>query len=319
MVVTAPVVSTRPRAALVDPASLMRIASLQLRAKVVIDGLLRGIHRSVRHGFSAEFTEYRQYVDGDDLRYLDWRVLARSDRYYLKKFEDETALKCHLLVDHSRSMGYGSVGYTKAEYAATLAATLAQFLLAQGDGVGLVTFSDRIDQAVPPKNRHGHLRRLLHVLERAPVGTATDLAAPLDHLAKLRLRRGLLVLISDLLAPTEHLAKHLSHLRASGHDLVIIQVIDPAERDFPFTGPALFEDVESSRRLHVDPATVGDEYRRRFAEHTAAIRTIADGLAVEFLQVVTDRPLADALFAFVSNRERRGRTVRRRTAAGAGA
>src|SRR5688572_10600007 len=177
MVVTSPVVSAPPRAGVIDPASLMRIASLQLRARVVIDGLLRGIHRSVRHGFSAEFTEYRSYVHGDDLRYLDWRVLARSDRLYLKKFEDETALRCHLLVDHSRSMGYGSLGYTKADYAGTLAATFAQFLLAQGDAVGLVTFSDRIDQAVPPKNRHGHLRRLLSVLGRAPHGTATDLAA----------------------------------------------------------------------------------------------------------------------------------------------
>jgi uncharacterized protein (DUF58 family) len=306
----------RPRAGLVDPAALMRIAALELRARVVIDGLLRGIHRSVRHGFSAEFTEYRPYVEGDDLRHLDWRVLARSDRLYLKKFEDETALKCHLVVDHSRSMGYGSTGYTKAAYAATLSATFAQFLLAQGDAVGLVTFTDRIDQAVPPKNRHGHLRRLLHVLERTPLGTATDLSAPLEHLARLRLRRGLLVILSDLLAPTDGMAKQLAHLRAGGHDVVIVQVIDPAERDFTFTTPVLFEDVESARRLHIDPATVGDEYRQRFAAHTARVRAIAEAEGAEFHQVATDRPLAEALFTFLTARECRGRLVRRRGAAG---
>lgn len=297
----------------------MRIASMELRAKVVVDGLYRGIHRSSRHGFSTEFTEYRQYVDGDDLRYLDWRVLARSDRHYIKKFEDETSLRCHLVVDHSRSMGYGSLGYSKAAYAATLAATLGQFLFAQGDAVGLVTFGDQVDQVIPARNRHGHLRRVMQALELQPNGNATDLGAPLQRLAEMQLRRGLLVLVSDLFAPLDTLANRLSHLRASGHDLVIFQVFDPAERDFTFDAPALFEDSESRQRLYIDPAAARDEYCRRFRDHSDAIRAVAAQLTVDFHPVATDRPLADALFAFMNDRQRRGRVIQRRAARGGGA
>lgn len=294
----------------------MRIASMELRAKVVVDGLYRGIHRSSRHGFSTEFTEYRQYVEGDDLRYLDWRVLARSDRQYIKKFEDETSLRCNLLVDHSRSMGYGSLGYTKADYGATLAATLAQFLFAQGDAVGLVTFDDHVDQLIPARNRHGHLRRIMHGLEQQPKGAATDLGAPLQHIAEMQMRRGLLVLVSDLFAPIDTLTKRLSHLRASGHDLVIFQVFDPAERDFTFDTPALFEDSESKQTMYIDPAAAREEYCRRFREHSEAVRTIASQLTVDFHLAPTDRPLAEALFEFMNDRQRRGRVIRRRTASG---
>ncbi len=306
--------ATERNGGLVDPASLMRIASMELRAKVVVDGLYRGIHRSSRHGFSTEFTEYRQYVDGDDLRYLDWRVLARSDRHYIKKFEDETSLRCNLLVDHSRSMGYGSLGYTKADYAATLAATLAQFLFAQGDAVGLVTFDDHVDQLIPARNRYGHLRRIMHGLEQQSGGAATDLGAPLQHIAEMQMRRGLLVLVSDLFAPIDTLSKRLSHLRASGHDLVIFQVFDPAERDFTFEAPALFEDSESKQKLYVDPATAREDYCRRFRDHSEAVRTIASQLTVDFHPAPTDRPLAEALFEFMNDRQRRGRVIQRRGA-----
>ena len=305
-----------PNGGLIDPASLMRIKSMQLRAKVVVDGLFRGIHRSSRHGFSTEFTEYRQYVDGDDLRYLDWRVLARSDRHYIKKFEDETSLRCHLLVDHSLSMGYGSLGYHKSDYASTLAATLGHFLFAQGDAVGLVTFDDNVNQVIQARNRHGHLRRILHALEQPPTGTATDLAAPLQRIAEMQLRRGLLVLVSDLLAPIDALAKRLAHLRASGHDLVIFQIFDPAERDFTFDSPALFEDSESRQKVYIDPISARDEYCKRFNEHIEAIRKIAAELTVDFHPVPTDRPLSEALFEFMNDRQRRGRIIQRRTAPG---
>lgn len=144
--------------ALIDPAALMGIRNLELRARVVVDGFWSGIHRSPYHGFSVEFTEYRQYTAGDDPRYLDWRVFARSDRYFIKKFEDETNLRCHLLADRSRSMSFGSVGYTKAAYAATLAATLAYFLHLQGDAVGLLTFDEQVRDYLPARHRTGHLR-----------------------------------------------------------------------------------------------------------------------------------------------------------------
>src|SRR6476661_8916199 len=175
--------SARARSAssFIDPHTLMRIKSLQLRAKIIVQGFLSGLHRSPHHGFSVEFSEYRQYTPGDDTRYVDWRLFARSDRYYIKRFEDETNLRCHLLVDLSRSMGYGSRAYTKVDYARTAAATLAYFLSTQRDACGLVTFDQRIADYVPARYRPGHLHRLMVGLERAVAGTSTDLSAPLEQ------------------------------------------------------------------------------------------------------------------------------------------
>src|SRR3954466_392737 len=219
-------------ATFIDPPTLMRIKSLELRARIVVQGFLSGLHRSPHHGFSVEFSEYRQYTPGDDVRYLDWRFYARSDRYYIKRFEEETNLRCHLLVDMSRSMGYGSVGYTKVEYARTAAATLAYFLSSQRDAVGLVTFDQQIAEYVPARYRPGHLHRLMVCLERAVAGTSTDLAAPLEQVAATVRKRGMVVLISDLLATPAQLKTHLGYLRSQGHEVVLLRVLDPAELDF---------------------------------------------------------------------------------------
>src|SRR4030095_15500166 len=190
---------------LISPAALMRIRNLELRARIVVEGFWSGLHRSPYHGFSVEFTEYRQYTPGDEPRYLDWRLYARSDRFYIKKFEDETNLRCYLLVDNSRSMSYGSLAYTKAQYANTLAATLAYFLSLQGDAVGLLTFDEQIREYLPARTRSGHLRHLLLALEKPAAGTATDLAAPLKRIVEMVRKRGLMILISDLLAPIQAL------------------------------------------------------------------------------------------------------------------
>ena len=168
-----------------DPAVVTRLRGMELKARLIVEGFIAGMHRSPYHGFSVEFSEYRQYSPGDDPRYLDWKVYARSDRSYIKRFEDETNLRCSLLVDHSSSMGYGSVeGLLKTDYASTLAATLAYFLLGQGDAVGLTTFDEKIDQHIPARNRPGHLRRLMMQLERMPKGESTDIIAPLKALAE---------------------------------------------------------------------------------------------------------------------------------------
>eukprot|EP01035_Chromulina_nebulosa_P004856 gene4856-6613_t len=194
--------------------ALMGIRSLELRARAVVEGFISGMHRSPYHGFSVEFTEYRQYSPGDDPRYLDWRVVARSDRYYIKKYEDETNLRCHLLVDQSRSMNFGTRGHTKAAYAATLAATLAYFLHMQGDATGLLTFDEQVREFLPPRHRAGHLRQLMHALERPPTGRTTDLTAPLDRMANLVRKRGLVAFVSDFLAPLDQLEKKLLVLTA---------------------------------------------------------------------------------------------------------
>ena len=241
--------ATLPTGSLIAPAALMAIKNLELRARVVVQGFWTGLHRSPYHGFSVEFTEYRQYTPGDDPRYLDWRLYARSDRYYIKRFEDETNLRCFLLVDNSKSMTFGSTGYTKAEYANTLAATLAYFLHHQGDAVGLLTFDEQIREYLPARHRPGHLRHLMLALEKPAGGAATDLTTPLKRIAEMVTRRGLMVLISDLLAPIDTLDRNLGSLVASGHEVMVFQLFDPQEMNFRFETATLFEDMESGRDL----------------------------------------------------------------------
>ena len=235
------------------PEVIRQVARLDLRAKFIVQGFLSGLHSSPYHGFSVEFSEYRQYTPGDDPRHLDWRLFARTDRYYIKRFQEETNLRCHLLVDLSQSMGYGSTGYTKVEYARTAAATLAYFLSGQRDATGLVTFDERIAEYVPARYRPGHLHRLMVCLERATAGKTTDISAPLEQVAATVRKRGMVVLISDLLSDTAMLRTRLGYLRSQGHEVVIMRVLDPAEVDFDFAKPAMFVDMESGKDLFIDP------------------------------------------------------------------
>lgn len=304
--------SSEPSASrLISPAALMAIRDLELRARVVVEGFWHGIHRSPYHGFSVEFTEYRQYTPGDDPRYLDWRLFARSDRYYIKKFEDETNLRCHLIVDRSRSMDYGSVAYNKSSYANTLAATLAYFLHQQGDAVGLLTFDDAIRDYLPARHRIGHIRRIMLHLERATAGSATDLTGPLQRIVSIVRKRSLMVLISDFLAPIDALERSLTPLAASGHEVVLLQVLDPAELNFDFQNAVRFEDVESGRDLFVDPATARVGYLKRFREHQEALASMCRRLGVGFRSFTTDRALELAMFDFLRERMQRRKSGHR--------
>jgi uncharacterized protein (DUF58 family) len=295
---------------LIDPKTLMSIRNLELRARMVVEGFWAGLHRSPYHGFSVEFTEYRPYTPGDDLRYLDWRVLARSDRYYLKRFEDETNLRCHIILDQSRSMTYGSTGYTKAEYAATLAATFAFFLHLQGDAVGLLTFDEQVRDYLPPRHRLTHLRQLMISLEKPASARATDLVAPLQRAVEIVRKRGLMVVISDFLAPLETLETALIRLAACGHELALFHILDPTEAAFEFNEPTLFEDAESGRRLMIDPVSTRADYHRRLEEHCATIRNVLQRVDGSYARLTSDRPLELALFDFLGARSRR-RAVRR--------
>jgi uncharacterized protein (DUF58 family) len=293
--------SSLPSAALIHPKALMSIRNLELRARVVVEGFWNGIHRSPYHGFSVEFTEYRQYTPGDDPRYLDWRVFARSDRYFIKKFEDETNLRCYLLADHSRSMTYGSDGYSKSEYAATLAATLAYFLYLQGDAVGLLTFDEQVREFLPARHRTGHLRNLMLNLEKPAAGSATNLEKPLKRIAEIVRKRSLVVLISDFLTP----------LGACGHEVVVFQVLDPAELSFSFDAATIFEDMESQRTLYIDPRAARKEYLRKLESHCAGLRSACQRLGMVFHRLPSDRPLELALFDFLRERLQRGRGTKR--------
>jgi uncharacterized protein (DUF58 family) len=305
---------SRRKDSMIDPKSLMAIKNLELRARVVVEGFWNGLHRSPYHGFSVEFTEYRQYTPGDDPRYLDWRLYARSDRYYIKKFEDETNLRCHLLVDNSRSMGYGSLAYTKAQYANTLAATLAYFLYLQGDAVGVLTFDEQIREYLPARHRTGHLRHVMLALEKPAAGAATDLTAPLKRIVEMVRKRALMVLISDLLAPIETLGKNLTSLGACGHEVVLFHVLDPVELSFSFDKDALFHDIESGRDLYIDPAAARKDYLQRLADHCAAAQAACQKLGIGYYRFGTDRPLELALFDFLRERMHGGRKVKRTAA-----
>ena len=297
----------------VDPQTLMRIRNLELRARIVVQGFWNGLHRSPYHGFSVEFTEYRQYTPGDDPRYVDWKLFARCDRHYLRKFEDETNLRCQLLVDASRSMGYGSISYTKGDYANTLGATLAHFLSKQGDAVGVLTFDEGVRDYLPARNRPGHLRHLMLALEKATAGTSTDLIAPLTRAVELTRRRALMVLISDLLAPVERLESSLAALSACGHETVVFHVLDPAEMDFNFDKASLFLDVETGREIYIDPVAARKEYLCQFTAHNAGIESTCRKLGASYHRLLTNRPLELALFDFMRGRMQRGKLVRRNT------
>ena len=299
------------RAPFVSPQVLMAIKNLELRARIVVQGFWNGLHRSPYHGFSVEFTEYRPYTQNDDPRHVDWRVYARTDRYYIKKFEDETNLRCHLLVDRSRSMSYGSLAWTKADYAATLAATVAHFLHQQGDAVGLLTFDEQIRDYLPARSRRSHLRQLMLTLEKAAGGRATDLAAPLRRIVELVRKRCLMVFITDLLAPLATLEQDIARLVACGHEVLLFQVLDPAELTFDFTKASLFRDVECERDLYIDPGAARAGYLRNLEAHTREVRRICDQLGVSYHPLSSATPLEHALFEFLRSRMRRSRIVRR--------
>jgi len=278
---------------------------------VVVEGFWKGLHRSPYHGFSVEFTEYRQYSPGDDTRYLDWRLYARSDRYYLKRFEDETNLRCHLLVDQSRSMDYRSREVSKSDYARTLAATLAWFLHGQGDAVGLVSFDERVREYLPPRHRRGHLRQLMLALDQNAESRATSLSEPLRRVAELARGRGLIVLLSDLLTPLEDLEPSLARLTVAGHEVVVFQILDPNELAFEFERPMLFEDLESRQEVYVDPQALRAHYLSLFEGHGREAEAVCQKLGASFHRLITTQPLELALAEFLRGRSRRNKLVRR--------
>ena len=288
-----------------DAAALARIRSLELRAKVIVEGLWKGMHRSPYHGFSVEFSEYRAYVQGDDPRAIDWKVLARSDRTFIKKFEDETNLRCQLVVDHSRSMKFGSGPMTKADYAATLAATLALFLMQQGDAVGVTTFGPSLQEHIPARNRPGHLRRLMLELEKPAPAGATALDLSVKQLADLVRKRGVICLVSDMLAPVEKLERQLGLLGAMGHDVVVFHVMDRAEIDFRFDKVAHFRDLETGAERFIDPSVSREIYLNRLNVHRDFIRRACERQGIEYHWTPTDTSLEQVLFDFLSVRNRK--------------
>lgn len=290
---------------LLDPAVIARLGTMELKARTIVEGLTLGLHRSPYHGFSTEFAEYRPYVTGDDTAWIDWKVYARSDRYYVKKWDADTNLACHLLVDTSASMGYGSGAMTKLQYGATLAAAIAWLVAGQRDAVGLTLFADRVHQHLPPRVRTGQLHQILLALHQVRPSAGSDVAKPLRELAESLDRRGLVVLISDLLDEPEAIVQGLLLLGARGMEVVVFHVLDEAERTFPFEGPLLFKDLESTDEILAVPAAVRAHYLAELERHTGAYARALSGVGIDYQLVSTATPLDASLLGYLRARERR--------------
>lgn len=287
-----------------DPEVLARIGSLELLARAVVEGFMSGLHRSPFTGFSTEFTEYRQYNAGDDLRYLDWRLLGRTDRYFIKKYRADTNAQCYLLIDTSASMRYAQAGrISKLQYAKFLAASFAYLLNRQQDAVGLVAFDQRVHTHVPARNRTGHMRTIFGQLSLLEAGGETRLAESLHDLAEILTRRSIVVLISDFYDDSERLQSAFQHLRFKGHDLVAFHILDKNEVDFEFDDPILvLEDSETAEQMPVLPDVVMSGYRARMRGHIDEMRRCAAANRVDYEMITTDQPLDFALSSFLSRR-----------------
>jgi uncharacterized protein (DUF58 family) len=292
-----------------DPEVLARIGSLELLARAVVEGFIAGLHRSPFTGFSTEFTEYRQYNPGDDLRYLDWRLLGRTDRFFIKKYRADTNAQVTLLVDTSGSMRFAGAegGVTKLQYAQFLAASLAHLAARQQDAVGLTAFGTDVHTHVPALNRTGHMRTVYGRLSTLAAVGETRLAEALHLTADRLTRRGVVVLVSDFYEGPERLAGAFQHLRFRGHDVIAFHVLDRKELEFEFEDNLLLlEDSETAEQLPVLPDVVAGGYRERVRGHVEALRRTCAANHVDYELVTTDRPLDFALFSFLSRRAGRG-------------
>lgn len=295
---------------LITPKDLSRVAKLQLLARQVVEGFCSGRHRSPHKGFSVEFKEHRPYVPGDELSKIDWKAYAKSDRLYIREFEEETNLRCTLLVDRSGSMRYTgdrSKGLTKYDYAQQLAASLAYLMLSQQDAVGAITFDDQPREIIPPRSRASHLRAIMTALAADVTKRETDLGGVFHKIAPKLGRRGLVVIVSDAMGDVASIGRALAQFRSSNHEVLFFQILDPDEVDFPFSGRIQFRDLENATNEHtVDAVSLKEAYLLRLQQHDAELRDVCRKNRVDIIRITTDRPFADVLHEYMSLRRRLG-------------
>src|SRR3989454_6397573 len=291
-----------PGARFVDPTILARIGNLDLLARTVVDGFINGLHRARYFGASIDFAEHRGYVAGDDIRRVDWRVYARTDRYYVKQYEADTNTNFSVLFDVSKSMQFASRGISKLEYASYLAACLTYLAHRQRDRVGIIAFDTEVVAHVPPSAKHFNV--VLHTLDRAKAERPGNLSQPLRKMAEHFKRRGILALISDFYEDPDAVLEAVKPLRFLGNDLVVFHVLDPAELDFTYDDPSAFEDLESGEQIPIVPESLGDQYRTMIREHTSALATKFSEHRIDYTVLNTALPLDNALFSYLSSREK---------------
>jgi uncharacterized protein (DUF58 family) len=288
-----------------QPELIARIGRLEVRARHIVEGLLSGMHRSPYFGQSVEFLQHRQYVAGDDLRHVDWKVWGKQDRLYVKQYEEDTNLRACMLVDLSASMSYGGGALTKCDYAATAAAALSYLLLRQQDAVACVAFDEAVRQIVPHRTSNNHLTTIVKALGTAEPREKTNLSAVLSQVAETFPRRGLMVLLSDLLVDAEDMLRGLRRLRQRGHDVLVLHILDDHELDFPFSGPTRFEGLETDEHLNCNPRALREGYLKALEEFLANVRRGCAKDRIDYALVRTSEPLDAALIAFLNHRNHR--------------
>lgn len=293
---------SRPGARFIDPRVLARIDRLDLLARTVVEGFIGGLHRSPYRGLSVDFAEHRQYMPGDDIRLIDWRVFGRTDRFYIKQFEADSNANFSVLLDISRSMAFGKSGIPKIDYARYLTASLAYFAGKQRDRIGLVTFNDDIVDYIPPSAKH--LDLVLHTLDRLKPSGTSALERPLWKVADASRRRGIMLLISDLYEPPQAVLEAVQRLGYRGHDLVVFHLLDRSEIDFEFDEAANYVDMETGDAVPVLPDRLRERYREMVAEHIATLRAELGPRRIDYQLFDTSQPLDHALFAYMSMRHR---------------
>jgi uncharacterized protein (DUF58 family) len=278
---------------------------MELRARLVVEGFITGLHKSPYHGFSVEFTEHRQYMPGDEIKHIDWKAYGKTDRFYIKQFEEETNLKSYLIVDASRSMDYASKGNLKKfEYASYVAAALSFLMIEQRDAVGLTLFDEGIRVSLPPRATRSYLKEILKELESAKPAKKTGTSASLNLIAEQIKRRGLVIVLSDLFDKPESVMTALKHFRHKGHEVVVMQILDPLERSFAFDGDAIFKDLETQEELMTQPWHIQTAYQQSMQEFLDFYKRQCRDNNIDYVLLDTSTPFDKALFEYLNKRKR---------------
>jgi uncharacterized protein (DUF58 family) len=288
-----------------QPAVVAQLANMELRARFVVEGFITGLHKSPYHGFSVEFTEHRQYMPGDEIKHIDWKAYGKTDRFFIKQFEEETNLKSYLIVDASRSMEYASKGNLKKfEYASYIAAALSFLMIEQRDAVGLTLFDEGIRVSLPPRASRSYLKEILRELETAQPANTTGTSASLHLIAEQIKRRGLVIVLSDLFDTPESVMTALKHFRHKGHEVIVMQILDPLERSFAFEGDAVFKDLETREELMTQPWHIQKAYQQSMQEFLNLYKQQCRDNHIDYVLLDTSTPFDKALFEYLNKRKR---------------
>lgn len=289
-----------------NPEVVSKLQSMDLRARLVVEGFITGLHKSPYHGFSVEFAEHRQYMPGDEIKHVDWKVFGKTDRFYVKQFEEETNLKSYILFDASASMGYSSNGISKLQYAAYLAGALAYLMIQQRDAVGLILFDEKIRRYLPPRSVKSYLHQILKELDQTKSSSKTNIAGSLHQMAERIKRRGLIILFSDLFDEPKQVISGLKHFRHKRHEIIVFHILDPLELTFEFEQDAVFKDMETGEEINTQPWHIRKEYQNQVKEFIQTYKKVCRENQIDYITLNTKHDYSRALFEYLLKRKRIG-------------